>query len=332
LRPSRLASAAAVAAVAVLAVEPLAGADGHAGLGVSESLTPINKTLPRITGKAREGLALSATRGVWAGPRGLTYRYNWLRCRPGGTRCSTIAAATRLRYVLQASDVGSTLRVRVTAVAPAGQRSVRSAPTAVVQPAPTQTRLVALWHMDETSGTVMHDAVSSHDGALTKVALGVPGDVGTAFGFNGSSSVVVVPSAADLNPGTANITITVHLKTTGVPGAPPVDWDLIRKGDYSPAGSEYKFELQHTGQGSCGFEGSSGYGEVIAGPPLNDGQWHTVACAKTPTTIKLIVDGKSYVQTAYVGSIDNDAPVVLGSRPGADWYAGSLDEASIEIG
>ena len=332
LRASAFALLAAAAAVGVLVVEPVAGAGGSARDTAVAIPSPVNKTPPRITGTTREGRTLAATRGVWKGPPGLRYSYQWLRCRPGGTRCLTITAASRARYALQPSDVGSTLRVKVTAAAGSMRTSARSAATKVVQPAPTPARLVALWHMDESTGTVMRDSIAAHDGTITKVALGLPGDVGTAFGFNGSSSVVTVPSAGDLNPGTANITITIHLKTTGVPGVPPADWDLIRKGDYAPAGSEYKFELQHSGQGSCGFEGTSGYGEVIAGPALNDGQWHTVACVKTPTTIKLVVDGKTYVQTAYVGSISNDAPVVFGSRPGADWYAGSLDEASIEIG
>src|SRR5204862_73686 len=87
-------------------------------------------------------------------------------------------------------------------------------------------------HMDETSGSVMHDSVAGHDGTLFSVALGQPGFLGAAFGFNGSSSYVSVPSASDLNPGSSNITITIHLKTTSAPATP--DWDLIRKGNAAP--------------------------------------------------------------------------------------------------
>jgi hypothetical protein len=330
---AKVALLALTAAVTVVCAGARASSGGTIDVArIYGGVTPVNRTAPRITGTAREGQTLWATRGAWTAPSKMTYAYQWLRCRPGGTRCVTITAASRRRYTLGATDVGTTLRVKVTAATSAASAAARSAATPVVQPQLTQGRIVALWHMDETSGTVMHDSVAAHDGNLTKVAVGQPGAIGTAFAFNGSSSVVQVPSADDLNPGTANITITIRLNTTGVPGIGPADWDVIRKGDYAPAGSEYKFELQHSGQGSCGFEGTAGYGEVIAGPPINDGQWHTVACVKTPTTIKLIVDGKSYVQAANVGSITNTAPVVLGSRPGADWYAGSLDEASIEIG
>jgi len=43
--------------------------------------------------------------------------------------------------------------------------------------------LVALWKMDETSGTVMLDSVAGHNGSLHSVQLGVPGFKNTAYGF-----------------------------------------------------------------------------------------------------------------------------------------------------
>ena len=134
---------------------------------------------------------------------------------------------------------------------------------------PTQ---VALWHMDETSGTVMHDAVGNHSGTLYSVALGQPGYLGTAFGFNGTSSYISVPSASDLNPGSSNITITIHLKTTSAPATP--DWDLIRKGKYTTTGGEFKMEYQPSGQASCGFKGSANYSELTAGPGTTQGPPH----------------------------------------------------------
>jgi hypothetical protein len=191
---------------------------------------------------------------------------------------------------------------------------------------------LALWHMDETSGTVMHDAVGSHNGALHTVQLGLPGFSGMAFGFNGSSSYVSVPSASDLNPGSANITFTIHLKTTGTPPASPDDWDLFRKGLYTTGGGEYKLELVRTGQASCGFEGTGGYAELVAGPAINNGQWHTVSCVKTSTAIQVVVDGQAFSKAAKIGSIANTSSVVIGARPGSDWYKGQLDEASIQIG
>ena len=196
-------------------------------------------------------------------------------------------------------------------------------------PNPPPAGVVALWHMDETTGTVMHDAAGSHNGTLQNVALGQPGFAGLAYGFTGSSTVLV-PSAADLDAGARNLTVTIHLKATSVPATP--DWDLIRKGLFTTAGGEFKVEYQPSGQGTCGFNTSTNYAELTAGPALNDGQWHTVQCVKTATNIQLIVDGAKFTKTASLGTISNTVQVVVGSHPGAEFFRGSLDEASIQIG
>src|SRR5439155_1502445 len=135
---------------------------------------------------------------------------------------------------------------------------------------------------------------------------------------------------ADRNPGSNDITITIHLKTTSAPASP--DWDLSRKGLYTTSGGEFKMEYQPSGQASCGFKGSSGYSELIAGPSLKDGRWHTVQCVKTSSAIKVVVDGQTFTQAANVGSIANSEAVVIGARPGSEFFQGSLDEASIKIG
>jgi hypothetical protein len=196
-------------------------------------------------------------------------------------------------------------------------------------PAPHPPRLVALWHMDETAGTTMRDAAGGHDGTLTGVALGAPGSIGTAYLFSGTASVSV-PSAPDLNPGAADITITIQLNATSVPATP--DWDLIRKGLFTTDGGEFKVEYQPTGQATCGFVGSGGTRELTAGPALNDGDWHTVQCTKTATSIGLVVDGQPFSMPGAVGSISNDAALVVGARPGSEFFQGRLDEASIRIG
>ena len=196
-------------------------------------------------------------------------------------------------------------------------------------PAGAASTLVARWKMDETSGTVMRDSIAGHHGSLHSVVVGRPGFKGTAYGFTGSS-YVSVPSAGDLNPGSANITISMHLKATSVPTLP--DWDLIRKGLFETSGGEFKMEYQPSGQASCGFKGSAGYSELIAGPALNNGQWHVVRCVKTSSAIRLVVDGQTFSLPASVGSIANSASVVIGARPGSDFFNGSLDQASIHVG
>jgi hypothetical protein len=197
-------------------------------------------------------------------------------------------------------------------------------------PAGAATSPAALWHMDETSGSVMRDSDGSHNGSLHSVQLGQSGYSGNAYGFTGSSEVIV-PSAGDLNAGTKDITISISLKATSVPKKP--DWDLIRKGKYDTSGGEWKMEYQPNGKASCGFKGSSKKsGAITAGPALNNGKWHTVQCVKTSSAIKLIVDGQTYSKSVSIGSMSNTAPVVIGSHPGSEFFKGALDEASIQIG
>jgi hypothetical protein len=290
---------------------------------------PANTSPPTISGTVRQGQTLTANRGAWSGTQPIGYAYQWRRCDSAGAHCTPIGSATETTYVPTSSDVGRTLQVTVTASNRVGTAGASSAATAVVVPASA----VAVWHMDETSGTTMFDSVGTHNGTLHAVQLGVSGFSGTAYGFNGSSGYVEVPSAAGLNPGSANITITIHLKTTGTPPPSPDDWDLIRKGYYTSSGGEYNVELQHSGQASCTFKGSLGYIEQFkAGPALNDGNWHTIQCIKKATVVELVVDGQIHSTAISIGTIANTDPVDIGARPGSDWTQGSLDEASIQIG
>ena len=185
--------------------------------------------------------------------------------------------------------------------------------------------------MDEPAGsTVADDPIGGHDGTMHTVTAGIaPGFLGTAFSFNGAGWISV-PSAPALNPESANFTVTIHLRTVDTPATP--DWDLIRKGLFTSAGGEFKVEFQPTGQASCGYMGSQGSSQLIAGPALDDGDWHTIQCVKTATSIALIVDGQAASKPAKIGSISNSADLVIGARPGSEFFIGSLDEASVVVG
>jgi hypothetical protein len=183
--------------------------------------------------------------------------------------------------------------------------------------------------MDETSGNVMVDSVGGHNGRLFGVQLGVPGFGGSAYGF--TRSMVSVPSARALSPGRKKLTLTIHLNTTLAPARP--DWDLMRKGVFGSGIGNYKVEFQPGGRATCGFLGSVREAELTAGPPLNDGRWHTVQCVKTTRQIRLVVDGRRFTKRVRVGSISNGDPLVIGARDaGSEFFQGALDEASVVVG
>jgi len=189
---------------------------------------------------------------------------------------------------------------------------------------------VALWHMNETSGTTMVDSAGNNDGTIVNnVTLGAPGDPaysGTAYRFTGGGWVTV-PSA-NLTPGSSDFEVSFSLNTTSVPPVP--DYDLVRQG--VSGGPQYKIELQPNGQVSAGFRGSARGGGIQAGPDLHNGQWHRITVKKTASNIQLTIDGATWTNNVVLGSISNTLPVVIGAHPPGDKYVGRLDEVSIRIG
>src|ERR687895_369199 len=116
-----------------LAALVLLAGDGTAAPAVK----PTNVAEPDVDGRAEQGRTLSTSRGRWNGTRPITYSFRWVRCgpdggRPDGSDCGLIIGATGPRYRIAAADVGSRLRVRVTATNADGAETVASNPTAVV--------------------------------------------------------------------------------------------------------------------------------------------------------------------------------------------------------
>ena len=93
---------------------------------------PVNQTAPSISGTAREGSTLTASDGTWTGSAPIVYQRVWQRCDTGGGACNAIAGAAGTTYQVAHDDVGSTLRVLVTASNGVGVASKQSDPTATV--------------------------------------------------------------------------------------------------------------------------------------------------------------------------------------------------------
>lgn len=98
-----------------------------------EVLVPINVTPPTITGTAQENEVLTSSDGTWTNSP-LSYTRQWQI--DDGTGWIDILGATSATYTVTAGDVGSTIRVLVTAVNSEGNSTpVPSEPTATVIPA-----------------------------------------------------------------------------------------------------------------------------------------------------------------------------------------------------
>lgn len=163
-------------------------------------------------------------------------------------------------------------------------------------------------------------------------AYAAPWTVVARWRIDPASPVMEIDSTDALNPGGRDVRLSIRLKTTGKPDKP--DWDLIRKGYSAGSGTLYNVEYQPTGQVSCIFKGTQGSTMVQDGPDLSDGQWHTIACVKTATSVSLNVDGKTVAtDDEEIGKISNDDPVVIGAHSGdghSERFEGELNDPTME--
>jgi fibronectin type 3 domain-containing protein len=113
---------------------------------VTQAGAPQNTGEPSISGSPGVGQKLSASSGSWTGAQPITFSYQWVRCgsdggNPDGSNCPFISGATGTSYVLTSSDVGSRIRVRVTATNSLGSQTAASNPTVpVTANAPVNTK------------------------------------------------------------------------------------------------------------------------------------------------------------------------------------------------
>jgi hypothetical protein len=94
-------------------------------------LAPRNSALPTITGSAVSGQTLTATTGTWTGEP-TSFAYQWQRCDAAGVTCASIVGATGPSYAVVDADVGTTLRVGITARNAAGSATAVSDPSSII--------------------------------------------------------------------------------------------------------------------------------------------------------------------------------------------------------
>jgi hypothetical protein len=105
---------------------------------ISDAAAPRNTERPVISGTPQVGQTLTVSNGRWTG--GVTsFSYQWLQCDAAGNSCVAVSGATGRTYGVRSSDVGRTLRARVTAQNAAGRTSVTTDRTSAVQDAPGTT-------------------------------------------------------------------------------------------------------------------------------------------------------------------------------------------------
>jgi hypothetical protein len=136
-------------------------------------IQPAAGSPPAISGTKSVAQTLTASVGSWTNSP-TSFSYQWQDCSDFGAHCVDIAGATSARYTLTSGDVGSTIRVVVTAGNDGGSMSQTSQPSAVVQATlkPPVTPVAILAPVSTlapviSGPTLVGDALTCSDGSWT---------------------------------------------------------------------------------------------------------------------------------------------------------------------
>jgi concanavalin A-like lectin/glucanase superfamily protein len=192
---------------------------------------------------------------------------------------------------------------------------------------------IAIWHMGDLGADrhTMRDtspSVPSNDGTTTDIKI-VNGWDGYAYKFNGTTSRVVVPDHASLDPGKQAIQITAHVKFRARPLSGV--YALVTKGGGQTP--YYKMLISSKGKAVCSFRGGLRSASVHGASSLADQEWHTIVCGKRGRSISVSVDGATTSASVRVGAIANARRLFVGAGAGGgSKYRGVMDEVNIRIG
>ena len=237
---------------------------------------------------------------------------------------------------------GSRFRARVLAVL-----GVAAAAVVVVVPvgaAHAATAVVAWYHLDEGPGAVtMHDSggfgLDGHIGPAVQTGATFAGSTGYRWSKVSPTAppakperIVSVPTNPLLNPDSGDYTVEFRYRTSRSFG------NVLQKGQNKTTGGYWKFE-QPSGHMTCLYKGGNGQQRAIVSPvTTNDGNWYSIRCERTPTEIRLIIDGVRVGRlVGPTGNIANNQPLSIGGKSACDqitvtcdYFEGDIDDIRIE--
>jgi len=168
------------------------------------------------------------------------------------------------------------------------------------------------------------DSVDGNDGILRGGTGFAAGVAGKAFQLDGIDDDVSVASAANLASGENDFSVEGWIKTTGTSGV------AVEKKN-SDGGMGYRLEILPGGQFQCVLNGVSA---PWADGPVNDGQFHHVACVRSGDSWQVYLDGTLERQNIIPvgnGGI-SQGPLYIGSVGTALFWDGAIDEVTVHGG
>jgi hypothetical protein len=233
--------------------------------------------------------------------------------------------------------------VAIAAAALVGVAPLLTPPAASADQPTRGTRMLLTFDHDESlrDGTVVRDE-SGFRNRGTVVARKVAGLRvvngarlrGAGFPCVGCGHAIVeVADAKGLNPFRKRFAFGAAVRVG--PKRAAVGSNFMQKGRYFENGGQYKLNLRPGGIPRCVVTGALGRVVVMGRRSIADGTWHRVSCLRTPTDVRLRVDGKRVaIAHGPTGSLVNDSPLRLGGRKSKApnrQYHGALDTAFLRL-
>jgi hypothetical protein len=228
--------------------------------------------------------------------------------------------------------VAAALAVPILALLPKASAEAATVSTCLplVPPAP-----VAEWRMGEPQNALqMNDSVGTNNGKITGAKTGVPATgqgFATAyrFGRGGTEfpkgSQVVVPSAAELNPGNCNFAVDILVNWDQVAPQAAATYNVTQKG-LATAPSNWKMEVDgrpDNGGGAgfgrviCTFDGIDSHGPVRVTSPvrIQPGEWTKLGCERHGDQFIVKVGPNSWTSVVSgIGAITNTSTLTVGAK------------------
>ena len=199
---------------------------------------------------------------------------------------------------------------------------------------------VALWHLNEVSGNIVHDSSGNGNDGIVKYASWESGKYGNGLKFNGKSDIVLIPDSNSLSI-TSAITIEIWMKVENKSTIYPDSFNIpvIIKNDLRKYPS-YQLGINGTmipGSMELTIGAASTSREIFACgyTDIMDDRWHHIVGTWEGwgTNARLYVDGVKDGNSGTLDSIikDTDYPLTIGNAYNPEWNHNYEWNSGLEI-
>ena len=191
------------------------------------------------------------------------------------------------------------------------------------------------------AATALDKSGNGNTGTLNGMtqASAVPGKIGQALKFDGSSGYVVTPYSSSLKFGTGNFSVSAWVNGSGN----PYKFASVISANRFGVGESWNLAIgDNTNQNLPSFQvWGTGSGSNYADGPsnINDGKWHHLVAVRNGTTAQIFVDGVAGGINTISSSWNSDGAGAnvyigaLGDNPSGvkanDYFNGSIDDVRI---